>query len=140
MVMDRPTFTILIDGDCPLCRHEAGLLRRLDRGRGRLELVDITAPGFNPGALGVTMKDVMGTIHGVIPDGRLVTGVEVFRRAYGAVGWGWLWAPTGWPLVRPIADRAYEWFARRRLAMTGRKMECEGGTCRVVARRKPARA
>jgi len=131
----RPVFTILIDGDCPLCRHEAALLRRLDRGRGRLELVDITGPGFDPAALGVTMGAVMGSIHGVMPDGRLVTGVEVFRRAYGAVGWGWLWAPTGWRVVRPLADRVYEWFARRRLAMTGRRMVCEGGTCRVVARR-----
>lgn len=131
-------FTILIDGDCPLCRHEAALLRRLDRGRGRLAFIDISDAAFNPASLGVSMSDVMGTIHGVLPDGRLVTGLDVFRRAYGAVGWGWLWAPTGWPVVRPLADRVYRWFARRRLALTGRRMECGAGTCRVVARRPRA--
>jgi predicted DCC family thiol-disulfide oxidoreductase YuxK len=133
-----PAFTILIDGDCPLCRHEAALLRRLDRGRGRLALVDIASPGFDPAPLGVTMQDIMGTIHGLLPDGRLVTGVEVFRRAYGAVGWGWLWAPTGWPLVRPIADRMYNWFARRRLGLTGRRLVCDGDRCRVEARSRRA--
>lgn len=129
-----PAFTILIDGDCPMCRHEADLLCRLDRGRGRLSLVDIASPGFDPAAMGVTMEQIMGTIHGVLPDGRLVTGVEVFRRAYAAVGWGWVWAPTGWAPLRPIADRLYAWFAGRRLALSGRRLVCEGGTCRIEAR------
>lgn len=129
-----PVFSILVDGDCPLCRHEADMLRRLDRGRGRLALVDITAPGFDPAALGVTMRDVMGSIHGVGADGRVVAGMEVFRRAYGAVGWGWLWAPTGWPVLRPVFDALYGWFAARRLSLTGRRMVCEGDSCRVVPR------
>ncbi len=128
------TFTILIDGACPLCRHEANLLRRLDRGRGRLDLIDIASPRFEPAGLGVTLDQVMGSIHGLTRDGRLVWGVEVFRRAYAAVGWGWLWAPTGWPILRPVFDAAYGWFARRRLWLTGRQRRCDVGTCRVIAR------
>jgi predicted DCC family thiol-disulfide oxidoreductase YuxK len=130
--MPEPLFTVLIDGGCPLCRREADLLRRLDRGRGRLALEDIAAPGFDPGRYGVTMDALMGTIHGVLPGGGLVTGPEVFRRAYSAVGWGWLTAPTGWPVLRPLTDRAYAWFARHRLRLTGRQ-GCEGGACRVAA-------
>lgn len=135
--MTRPEFTILIDGDCPLCRAEAGLLRRMDRGRGRLRLIDIAAADFDPGAYGTTMDAVMGTIHGVVADrpapANLVTGMEVFRRAYRAVGWGWVMAPTGWPLVRPLADRVYRWFARNRLRITGRGADgsCTPGRCRV---------
>ena len=30
----------------------------------------------------------MGTIHGVLPDGRVITNVEVFRKLYEAVGLG----------------------------------------------------
>lgn len=116
----EPRFTILIDGGCPLCRHEAGLMRRLDRGRGRLAIVDIAAPAFDASRYGTTFDALMGEIHGVLPDGSLVTGVEVFRRAYGAVGWGWLLAPTGWPGLRWAFDRAYAWFARNRLKLTGR--------------------
>ena len=53
-------------------------------------------------------------IHGVLPDGTVVTRMEVFRRAYRAVGWGWLLAPTGWPVLKPIFDWGYEQFAKRR--------------------------
>ncbi|MEZ6232916.1 MAG: DUF393 domain-containing protein [Phycisphaerales bacterium] len=127
-------FTILIDAECPLCRHEASLLRRLDKGRGRLTLVEITAPDFDAAAYGTTFQDVMGSIHGVTADGRLVSGMEVFRRAYAAVGWGWLWAPTGWPLLRPMFDWLYRRFANRRLWLSGRRMVCEGGACRVEPR------
>ena len=122
---------ILIDGDCPLCRVEARFLERLDRGRGRLRCVDITDKMFDPAAYGTTHSEVMGTIHGVA-DGELVTGMEVFRRAYAAVGWGWLWAPTGWPGLKWLFDASYRWFARNRLRLTGRKgEECDGDRCRV---------
>jgi predicted DCC family thiol-disulfide oxidoreductase YuxK len=131
MTRTEPDFTILIDGDCPLCRHEGNLLRKLDKGRGRLALVDITDPAFDAGRYGTTFDDVMGTIHGVRPDGSLATGVEVFRRAYDAVGWGWLWAPTGWPVIKPIVDRVYAFFAKHRLRLTGRPPVCETDRCRV---------
>ncbi|MCC5787059.1 MAG: DUF393 domain-containing protein [Phycisphaerales bacterium] len=122
-------FTILIDGDCPLCRHEARLLSKLDRGRGRLRLVDIASPGFDASVYGRTQDEVMVSIHGVTAEGEVVDGVEVFRRAYRAVGWGWLLAWTGWPLVRPVVDAAYRVFARIRLRLPGRR--CESGSCRV---------
>jgi len=131
-------FEMLYDGDCPLCVREVRMLRALNR-KGRLALVDIAAPGFEPAVYGRTMAELMGHIHGVLPSGELVTGVEVFRRAYGAVGLGFLLAPTGWPLLRPLFDRAYAWFAANRLRLTGRD-GCEGGTCRVPGAEPSARA
>ncbi|TSA39638.1 DUF393 domain-containing protein [bacterium] len=123
-------FTILIDGECPLCRKEASFMRWLDHGKGRLEIVDIAAPGFEAAKYGRTIEALMGEIHGVARDGSLVTGVEVFRQAYGAVGWGWVLAPTRWPGLRWLSDRAYVWFARNRLRLTGRPA-CENGRCKV---------
>lgn len=128
-------FKALIDAECPLCRREAAFLRRLDRGRGLLALEDISAREFDAGSYGVSLDRLMGTIHGVLPDGRLVTGMEVFRRAYGAVGWGWLLAPTGWPGLRWAFDRFYAIFAQRRLSLTGRAC-VSGGRCRVVRERE----
>lgn len=113
--MTSPGFTILIDGSCALCRRESAFLRRLDRGRGRLRIVDIASPDFDPTQLGTTMAAVMGQIHGVAPDGTLVRGMEVFRRAYAAVGRRWLLSWTAWPIARPIVDRLYLWFARHRV-------------------------
>jgi predicted DCC family thiol-disulfide oxidoreductase YuxK len=120
---DSQRFRLFYDGDCPLCAREIALLRRLDR-RGHLDLVDIAAPGFDGVPDGLDHGDLMARIHGQLPDGRVVEGMEVFRRAYGAVGWGWLLAPTAWPGVRVLANAAYRWFARHRLRLTGRRPEC----------------
>lgn len=128
-------FKILIDGACPLCRREAAMMRRMDRGRGALVTEDISDSGFDASAYGVSLERLMGTIHGVLPDGRLVTGMEVFRRAYGAVGWGWLLAPTAWPGLRCVFDGVYAFFARHRLSLTGRRCDAQG-RCRVEIERK----
>jgi predicted DCC family thiol-disulfide oxidoreductase YuxK len=124
-------FTILIDGLCPLCKREGALLQRLDRGRGRLVLVDIASAGFDPSRYGRTMDEVMGSIHGVRGDGEVVSGMEVFRLAYAAVGMPWLLGWTRWPGLRWVADKGYSWFAANRLRLTGRGAECEGGRCSV---------
>lgn len=105
-------------------------MARLDRGRGRLTFEDIADPGFDAGKYGKTLDEVMGSIHGVLPDGTLVTGVEVFRRAYAAVGWGWVLAWTRWPIARPIVDAAYRVFARLRLRLPGRH-GCVAGACKL---------
>jgi predicted DCC family thiol-disulfide oxidoreductase YuxK len=129
--MTTGPFTIIFDGHCPLCVREVRFMRKLDRGRGRLAMLNLAAPDFQPSAYGLTMDAVTGAIHGIEADGSIVTGVEVFRRAYAAVGWGWLLAWTRWPLVRPVADAAYRWFARNRYRLTGRTDPCAAGRCRV---------
>jgi len=107
------------------------MLRRLDRGRGRIDFDDITRDGFDPGAYGSSAEELMGRIHGLLPDGTLIEGVEVFRRAYAAVGLGFLLAPTRWPILGPLADAAYRVFARNRLRWTGRSEACATGACEV---------
>jgi predicted DCC family thiol-disulfide oxidoreductase YuxK len=129
--MNAWRFKLLYDGGCPLCRREARFLQRRNR-HGRLAFEDITAPGFDPAVYHTTREELMGVIHGVFPDGRMVKKVEVFREAYRAIGLGWLLAPTGWPGLRWLTDRGYEWFARNRLPIGkwfGRK--CDSETCAV---------
>jgi predicted DCC family thiol-disulfide oxidoreductase YuxK len=115
---------ILVDEGCPLCRREAALWCRLDRGRNRVAMENIAAPGFDPSLYGLTYRDVMGEIHGILPSGEIVRGVEVFRRTYRALGLGWLTAPTAWPILRHLFDRAYDWFARNRLRIAGKGPRC----------------
>jgi len=80
----------------------------------------------------------MGVIHGVFPDGRIVTKVAVFREAHRAIGLGWLLAPTAWPGLRWLTDSGYEWFARHRMAIgkfLGRN--CDSEACALPASKTP---
>ena len=129
--MEKWSFTILVDGECPLCRREANMLRWLDDGRGRLRIEDISSPEFDPSKYGRSMEELMGQIHGVMPNGAVIKGMAVFRRAYEAVDLGWLLAPTNWPILNRISDACYSWFARNRLRLTGRAGECHSTRCRV---------
>jgi predicted DCC family thiol-disulfide oxidoreductase YuxK len=134
--MNNWRFKLLFDGECPLCRREVRWLQ--DRNRhGHLAFEDICAPGFDPALYHATREELMGVIHGVFPDGRIVKKVEVFRQAYRAIGLGWLLAPTGWPGLRWLADCGYEWFARHRIPIGrifGRK--CDSGVCAVPNRKR----
>lgn len=112
-------------------------MERMDRGRGRLIIEDIAAESFDPARYGLTMEAVMGAIHGVLPDGRVVAGMEVFRRAYGVLGLGWLLRWTAWWPFRPVVDRFYRWFARNRMWLTGRGKGCDTDRCAVTLRPTP---
>jgi hypothetical protein len=70
----------------------------------------------------------MDRIHGRLPDGTVVEGVEVFRRLYAAVGFGPLVALTRLPGVSQLLDLAYHAFAKNRLRLTGR---CVDGACEL---------
>jgi predicted DCC family thiol-disulfide oxidoreductase YuxK len=120
---------LLYDGECPFCRREVEWLKRRNR-RMLLRFEDISDPQFDPGRYGLTREEVNRALHGVLPDGKVVRGMAAVRRAYRAVGLGWLAGPTGWPGVRWIADRLYAAFARNR-AMLGRFAGggCAHGTC-----------
>lgn len=110
---------VFYDGACPLCSREIRMLQRLDRAR-RIRFTDLAAPGFDAAALGLDGAPLMEEIHGRLPDGSIVRGVEVFRRLYGAVGFRRLVRLSRAPLVRGLLDLGYALFARNRLRLTGR--------------------
>lgn len=115
----RYEIEVFFDGDCPLCRREIGMLRRLDR-RKKIRFTDIAAREFNPDAVGIDGARLMEEIHGRLPDGTWLTGVEVFRRLYAAVGFGWCVPVTRLPGISHLLDAGYRIFARNRLKWTGR--------------------
>ncbi len=127
--LSEPSFEIeaFYDGDCPLCVRELALLRRWDR-RSRIRFTNLADPAFEPASVGRTFDEMMDRMHGRLPSGELVEGVEVFRRLYAAVGFRRLVAVSRWPLISPLLDLLYRFFARHRLRLTGR---CREGVCRV---------
>lgn len=128
---------VFFDGDCPLCRREIAMVKRLDRG-GRVVVTDIAKEGFDPTPLGRTHVELMARIHGRREDGTLVEGVDVFRQIYAAIGFGPVVALTR---VRPVAwliDVGYRWFANNRLRLTGRARRRSAGPSSAPARRPGA--
>ena len=111
-------FEVFFDGDCPLCNREIRLLRCLDR-RHRIRFTDIAAEDFDGSSLGIRYDELMEEIHGRLPDGEWVQGVEVFRRLYAAIGLGWVAAWSRWPGIAHVLDVGYRVFARNRLLWTG---------------------
>ena len=120
------------DGDCPLCAKEIAMLRRWDR-RGAIRFTDISLPDFDPAPLGRTFEQMMDRMHGRLPDGTLIEGVEVFRQLYAAVGFRRLVAISRWFGIRHSLDLMYRFFARYRLRLTGRCLtgQCRTGNCQI---------
>lgn len=118
---------VYFDGACSLCSREISMLRRLDK-QERISFVDIAAPDFDPRTTGLTYAELMDRIHGMLPSGDRIEGVEVFRRLYTAVGFGWLVALTRIPGISHLLDWAYLKFAKNRLRLTGR-CDADGQLC-----------
>lgn len=125
-------FKLLYDGECPFCKREIAWMAKHDK-KGNLAFEDITAPNFDPTRYGLTRKKVMGVIHGVFYDGRIIEKVAVFIEAYRLLGLGWLVAPLSWPLIHPIANFAYELFARYRVPLGNLfgRHSCSSSRCNV---------
>lgn len=112
---------LLYDGGCPLCVREVAFLQRKDAGRGIIDFVDVADLNYDPAAHGnVSFEAAMDRIHALRSDGTVIQNVEVFRQVYAALGMGWIYAPTGWPVVGAIVDWLYGIWAAWRLRLTGR--------------------
>jgi len=120
---------VFYDGECPLCVREIRMLQRRDR-KQRIRFTDISAAGFDPASIGLDHAALMAKIHARLPNGELIEGVEVFRRLYEAVGFGFAVSVSRAPGVSQMLDVAYRVFARNRLRLTGR---CENEACAVPA-------
>jgi predicted DCC family thiol-disulfide oxidoreductase YuxK len=121
---------VFYDGSCQVCSTEMSVYMRKDHG-GRLEFVDISAPGFNPQNYGISLDDFMFQMHAIDRSGRVYRGVDAFQaiwRAFPGDHWfRFLGALAEFPLVRPIARLAYRIFARLRKYLPKKKAACSIG-------------
>ena len=125
--MAQATLTLFYDGRCPICAWEIHKLMRRNN-HGRLGFIDIHSPGFDARVYGVGMQALMGRIHGITKDGRMIVGVEVLIASYRAVGWWWAYIPLN-IVPRRLTDLAYGWFADHRYELSRRFGHWFGGDC-----------
>jgi predicted DCC family thiol-disulfide oxidoreductase YuxK len=126
---DTKTMTVFYDSMCPVCSFEIDMLKRKDVNQA-IEFTDITRPDFDPGPFGLTMDQLVGSIHGLNASGQIVSGMELFRQVYRALGMGWVWGWTAWPGVRNLADAGYSVFARIRPRFSRFRPQCND-SCRI---------
>lgn len=126
---------LLYDGDCPLCLREVNFLRTKNADRDVVAFMDIADPNYSGP---VDYATAMEQIHAIMPDGRIISGVAVFREIYSALDMGWVYAITRLPGLNWLAERVYGLWAAYRLKLTGRpdlatliaERQCSEGTCR----------
>lgn len=127
--MTQYPLTVFFDGACPICDREIAFMKRLDRRR-QLVFCDFSAQEYDAASSGFAAADLASVIHARWADGNVITGVEVFRAMWEAVGLGFLARLSRLSLVEPLVLKAYAWFARNRLRLTGRSQACAGDVCR----------
>ncbi len=109
--------------------REIRFLRKKDAA-GKIKFTDIAADSFNAQEYGKTKTEFMAQIQGRMADGSWVTGVDVFRQLYAAVGFKKSVAVTRLPLIKQLLSAGYFVFAKNRLRITGRGA-CEEDVCRI---------
>ena len=109
------TFSLFYDGACPLCQKEVRWLKKKVLSRAvQLTFVDISTADFDAKQHGKEISEFMASLHLRDPQGQWLQGMNATRKIYQLIGLGWLMAPTGWPLLKPIFDWSYATFARYR--------------------------
>ena len=108
--------TVWFDGDCPLCRREIALMRRLDR-RGAIDFIDVAT---GEGACPIDRAELLARFHAA-EDGRLVSGAEAFAAMWRAIP---ILAPFGrvarHPVMLRVLERLYLAFLKVRPAIQRR--------------------
>lgn len=121
-VNENPPWKVnmLYDSECPLCMHEVRFLQKRD-GKKLIKFTDICALDYDPEFNGnVSYEEGMKKIHAVLADGTVIRGLEVFEKVYDAVGLGWVYSFSKIPVMFRFGERVYDFWARKRMWLTGR--------------------
>jgi len=135
-MLSIPDFPVRVfyDGSCLVCATEVERYGRKDHA-GRLILVDVSAPGFDPAPFGITLEAFMYQMHVIDRNGRVFRGVEAFRAIWQAFPSSTFLGLCGrlisLPLVNPLARLCYRIFASIRGYLPKRRSDCSSGTCRI---------
>ena len=133
MAPDFP-LTVFFDGSCAVCALEIERYRSLDRV-GRLIMIDINEPDFEPGIYGLTREGCQRELHAIDHSGIVYRGVSAFTAIWQAFPESRLLAVlaflAGLPLIHTLAVLGYRVFARLRRYLP-KRAACPGDSCRVV--------
>jgi predicted DCC family thiol-disulfide oxidoreductase YuxK len=106
--------TVVYDGDCRVCARIVEIMRRWDRHR-RIAFVPSQHPDVRARFPWIPQQAYRESLQLIEPGGRTWQGAEAIDRILAVLPRGRL---ISWifriPFMKPIAERAYRWFARHR--------------------------
>ncbi|MFO7982882.1 MAG: DUF393 domain-containing protein [Desulfuromonadales bacterium] len=132
--MQQPRFplTVFYDGSCRVCDAEMDRYRKKAPPE-RICFVDISDPGFDPGAYGKSLDDFMQQLHVLDADGRFYLAVDGFRAIWQAMPGPSLFSLLGrlvqLPGVYSLAHLGYRLFAKGRKYLPKKNRTCDDGSC-----------
>lgn len=104
--------SVWYDGDCPVCRQEVALYRRIDRD-DLITWIDIVALADNELPVGKTRQDLLGKFHARAADGPWQIGVDAFAAIWQRLPvLKWFAFVFRLPIIRQIAQIAYLGFLK----------------------------
>ncbi|MBY6201248.1 DUF393 domain-containing protein [Maritalea mobilis] len=111
---------ILYNDRCPICRAEIAHYRaKAEAAQAPLVFDDLNQTDL--AAWHLTPDQAKRRVHARLPDGRIISGVPAFARIWGTLpGMGWMARAVNLPVIRPLAELAYNriaapWLYRRHL-------------------------
>ena len=111
-----PELEVWFDGDCPLCRREIAVMRRLDR-RGAILFTDVAS---GQGSCPIDRAELLARFH-AREEGVILSGAAAFAAMWRAIP---LFRPFGLAArnrtVLGLLERLYVAFLRVRPALTQR--------------------
>lgn len=137
MGQKQERLTVFFDGSCRVCSREIEHYRQRDTD-GRLLLVDIADPAFDPSPYDRELKDFMAELHVRDASGRFHTGVDAFARIWEVMPqpeWHLLAAVIALPGINLLARGGYALFARFRKFLPKAEQQCDDGSCHLGHRR-----
>lgn len=110
------------DGDCPLCQVEIKLMQKLDKQQN-IEFVDITKTPERLTEVGLNYQQAMQLLYVVDQNNTIKSGLDSFIALWEKLPvFNYLACYVQKsPRVKKRMNQGYLWFARHRLALTGRK-------------------
>ena len=108
---------LFYDGSCPLCAKEILLLKKYDT-RNEIQFEDITLDNFSDRFNHIDLAKADAIIHGQLPEGKVITGMDVTFLAWEIVNHNKWLRLFKLPLLRPITDWCYLFFAKHRRRIT----------------------
>jgi len=155
----KEQINVLYDSKCNLCLMEISFLMKKDK-EGKIIFTDLESDydESDPKNGNISYEQAMRSMHAIKFNGEVISGVKVFKELYEIIGLGYLYSFTTLPIVGPLVDRIYKYWAnyrtnltrgigiddlvRQRNASFQRKMDekgensCTTTACEVKVRRK----